>query len=156
MAKKQIQLELDEQTSTIKRRIQFCGQKHEPDKEANTQPSQAIPDTSMSITEMLYRQKRGLPISSGRQPIYNGEKLLPDWKRLDLIDRQQVIKKANEVVEEKKKLKAAQESKIEEQRRQYYEAKIREQAQNEALQTNEHVQNEAQQSQPAKQGAKRL
>lgn len=41
--------------------------------EVNTQPSQTIPDQTMSIPEILQRYARGLPITKGKVPIYTGE-----------------------------------------------------------------------------------
>lgn len=70
---------------------------HKIDGEVNREPSQTLPDTSMSLKTMFERTKRGLPINSGgAQPVWNGEKLLPDWKRLDLIDRANVVRMAKE------------------------------------------------------------
>lgn len=75
---------------------------HKPNKETSSRPSATVPDSSMTLTEMLQRVKRGLPINSGAQPVYNGERLLPNWKQMDLIDRANAIKLANDNVKDKK------------------------------------------------------
>lgn len=98
--------ENDQQTIEVRRLIHrgpSYKQIHQPDKEVNNGPSMTIPDMSLSVSEMLSRAARNLPISSGAQPIYNGEKLLPNWKNMDLIDRQEAIKHAYKLVEERKR-----------------------------------------------------
>lgn len=57
--------------------------------EVNTQPSQTLPDQTMSIPEILQRYARGLPITKGKVPIYQGEEdpfKGIDPKRLDLSE----------------------------------------------------------------------
>lgn len=71
--------------------------------EKNNGVSTTVPDQSMTVKEMLARTQRGLPISSGAMPIYNGERLLPNWKSLDLIDRQRVVQEAQKNVDAKKR-----------------------------------------------------
>jgi hypothetical protein len=59
--------------------------------EFNTQPSLTIPDQTMSIRTILDRHSRGLPIDGLKIPIYEGEENdLPDWRRLDLAERQEL------------------------------------------------------------------
>lgn len=86
---------------------------HKPDKEHNTQPSTTIPGQAMSIGEMLKRTQAGLPINnSGHVPIYNGERILPKWKDLDLIDRAAIIKDAQQKVDELESRKKTIEARI--------------------------------------------
>lgn len=74
--------------------------------------SQTIPDQGLSISQMLQRVRMGLPINSGGStPIWNGTKLLPDWKTLDLIDRAAIVKAATDHSEKLKKRKADLEAK---------------------------------------------
>lgn len=96
-------------------KTQFSGTTHVPDKETNTSPSQTVPGMAVSIGEMLNRTMRGLPISSGAIPVYNGERLLPNWQKLDLIDRANVIAQAKADVEINRKRVAHQQQKIQEQ-----------------------------------------
>jgi hypothetical protein len=59
--------------------------------EKNTLPSMTIPDQTMSIRTILERHSRGLPIDGIKVPIYEGEENdLPDWRRLDLVERQEL------------------------------------------------------------------
>ena len=56
-----------------------------------TTPSMTIPDQTMSIRTILERHSRGLPIDGVKIPIYEGEENdLPDWRRLDLAERQEL------------------------------------------------------------------
>ena len=60
--------------------------------EFNTQPSLTIPDQTMSIRTILERHSRGLPIDGIKTPIYEGEENdLPDWRKLDLAERQELV-----------------------------------------------------------------
>jgi hypothetical protein len=57
----------------------------------NTSPSMTIPDQTMSIRTILERHSRGLPIDGVKSSIYDGEENdLPDWRRLDLAERQEL------------------------------------------------------------------
>ena len=59
--------------------------------EINNKPSMTIPDQTMSIRTILERHSRGLPIDGMKIPIYDGEENdLPDWRRLDLAERQEL------------------------------------------------------------------
>jgi hypothetical protein len=53
--------------------------------------SMTIPDQTMSIRTILERHSRGLPIDGMKIPIWEGEENdLPDWRRLDLAERQEL------------------------------------------------------------------
>lgn len=102
--------------SVIRRRswVSNGGIPHKPQKERITQPSMTIPDQSMTITEMLSRTARGLPINSGQVPVYNGDKvLLPVWQSLDLIDRAKVVAAAEQAVAAKKAKRDEQQARME-------------------------------------------
>ncbi len=59
--------------------------------ETNSYPSMTIPDQTMSIRTILERHSRGLPIDGIKVPIWDGEENdLPDWRTLDLADRQEL------------------------------------------------------------------
>jgi hypothetical protein len=54
-----------------------------------TQPSQTIPDQTMSIKEIMERYAKGLPIGGGLTPIYEEEDSMGiNPKILDLVDIQ--------------------------------------------------------------------
>lgn len=138
--KQSVEIEFDNQaqpTANVFRKQWVKGFK--PKGERFKLPSQTIPDSSMSIKVMLERTKRGLPVNSGRQqPVWNGEKLLPDWKKLDLIDRARLVEKAKEDVKAKEAVWKKQKARVDAQ---LAEAKrIREERQK---QENEKVVNEA-------------
>lgn len=55
--------------------------------EKNTLPSMTIPDMSFTIQEILIRFSKGLPISgNASKPVYNGELLVPDVKKMDISE----------------------------------------------------------------------
>lgn len=53
-------------------------------------PSLTIPDQTMDIREILNRYAQGLPIEQ-KEPIFNEEEMLPDWKKMDLSERYDFI-----------------------------------------------------------------
>lgn len=63
----------------------------EPSKgEVNTQPSQTIPDQSLSVKEIMRRYASGLPLEGQRVPLYEGEEeATPDFANMDLAEREQ-------------------------------------------------------------------
>lgn len=58
--------------------------------EKNYKPSLTIPDQTMSIREIVDRYAKGLPIDGSRNPIWDEENDLPDWRTLDLAERQEL------------------------------------------------------------------
>lgn len=67
-----------------------------PDKgEVNKEPSQTVPDQSLSIRTIMERYARGLPIDNTKTPIYHGDDEIPDLRRLDLSEVQE-LKEANQ------------------------------------------------------------
>lgn len=57
--------------------------------EKNYKAGLTIPDQTMSIRTILDRHSRGLPIDGIKVPIWDGEDNdLPDWRTLDLSERQ--------------------------------------------------------------------
>jgi hypothetical protein len=54
-------------------------------------PSMTIPDQTMNIRTILERHSRGLPIDGIKVPVWDGEDNdLPDWRTLDLSERQEL------------------------------------------------------------------
>lgn len=62
---------------------------HDCPGETNPYPSQTIPNEAMSIREIMIRYSRGLPID-GKVPIFDEENDLPDPRKLDLAEIQQL------------------------------------------------------------------
>lgn len=83
--------------------------------EDSDKPSMTVPDQTMSITELLDRYAKGLPLDGQKVPIYRGDDDdMPDLTHMDLADRERAIDEAadelrmlNERAERKKK-KAAE------------------------------------------------
>lgn len=73
--------------------------------EINDQPSNTIPDQTLSIKEILNRYARGLPIGGQKFPIYEGEDNdLPDPRHLDLAERDELAQRyAEEMLELRRK-----------------------------------------------------
>lgn len=57
--------------------------------ERNTKPSMTVPDQALPMREILTRFAKGIPVGV-KTPVYNGEELLPDIKKMDLVDIQEL------------------------------------------------------------------
>lgn len=79
-------------------------------------PSMTIPDQSMTVAELVERNKRGLPLGGGRVPMYSTDPendFVPDIAKMDLAEIQEMREGlAAQIAEGKDKL-----SKIEQNRR---------------------------------------
>lgn len=72
--------------------------------EKNQKPSMTIPDQSMTVAELVERNKRGLPLGGAKVPIWeeNPEtEFLPDVKKLDLAEIQEMRENAQAIIDEK-------------------------------------------------------
>ncbi len=69
------------------------------DYETNQLPSATVPDQSLSIAEIISRFTNGRPLPPVGlgEPIYS-EDYLPDLRRYDLVDRQEIIEATNDEV----------------------------------------------------------
>jgi hypothetical protein len=78
------------------------------DNEVITEPSQTIPDQTMSIRELVKRYASGLPLGGANNPIYEGEDGDGiDPRRLDLAERQELeIAARQELAEIEERLKS--------------------------------------------------
>lgn len=80
---------------------------YRPDAEKNGRASQTIPDQSMSVREMMERHVRGLPVQGIKVPMYDEYDDLPDPRRLDLVERQELSEQYQDKLDQiKKKHKA--------------------------------------------------
>ena len=62
-----------------------------------TEPSQTIPDQTMSLQTILERYAKGLPVGGMKNPIYEDADIddyIPDPKTMDLAERQLFAKQA--------------------------------------------------------------
>lgn len=63
--------------------------------------SEAVPDKSLTVKDILYRFENGMPLMAKLAPsFYNENDESPDIGRLDLIDRAELIEKALAEVDE--------------------------------------------------------
>jgi hypothetical protein len=97
------------------------------DNEVISEPSQTIPDQTMSIRELIKRYASGLPLGGGNDPIYEGEDGDGiDPRRLDLAERQELeIAARQELAEIEERLKSktiTTEQKLSEEEIQYIES----------------------------------
>jgi hypothetical protein len=78
------------------------------DNEKDFEPSQTIPDQTMSIRELVRRYASGLPLGGSKESIYEGEDGDGvDPRRLDLAERQELEIAARQELEEiEKRLKS--------------------------------------------------
>lgn len=54
------------------------------------EPSMTIPDDTLSIRQIMERHAQGLPTTGTRVPMYDEEDDLPDPRRLDLAEKQEL------------------------------------------------------------------
>lgn len=67
--------------------------------------SMTIPDQSMTVSELVERNKRGLPLGGAKVPIWEEDpenNYLPDVKRLDLAEIQDMKDQAQSIIDEKR------------------------------------------------------
>lgn len=60
--------------------------------------SVTVPDQSMTIQEIVFRFRRGMPVSvANNEGAYYGDEDLPDLEDMDLADREEAVKAARAV-----------------------------------------------------------
>lgn len=80
-----------------------------------TQPSETVPNQSMSVLEMVKRHRQGLPLSGGQVPIFNGDDPLPDISNMDLADAQRITEAiADQLVEARARIEQYRKDKAKE------------------------------------------
>ena len=86
----------EQQTNTTKKtRIKDMLNAHEfkYKGEYNTQPSLTIPDQTMELSQLIERFTRGLPVNTFK-PVYDETGDLPDPRRMDIADYNELRKNA--------------------------------------------------------------
>jgi hypothetical protein len=68
-----------------------------------TQPSQTVPDQTMSMRTILERYARGLPVGGRLDEYYDEDDTMPDYRTLDLVDIQNLKDEVKETFEKHKK-----------------------------------------------------
>jgi len=79
---------------------------HPKNYEVNNDPSETVPDQTMSIRTLLDRYARGMPLGGSKEPLYqDGDEFndLPDPRTLDLAERQEMAELAKSELSEFKK-----------------------------------------------------
>ena len=83
-----------------------------------TQPSQTVPDQSMSIKEILIRHANGLDLGGGREPIYEEEETNGvNPKTLDLVDFQRIELENQELIKDLTEKQKRQQEKRDQEKR---------------------------------------
>jgi len=73
--------------------------------ESSNKPSMTIPDQSMTVSELVEGNKRGLPLGGAKVPIWDENpetEYLPDLNRLDLAEIQDMKDNAQAIINEKR------------------------------------------------------
>lgn len=94
----------------MKFKTQWNAKEFPKDRETNDLPSLTLPDQTMSMRTILDRYARGLPIGGHKTPIYNGDEDLPELDHMDLAERQELLERNKERIQELRE-KAVNESK---------------------------------------------
>jgi hypothetical protein len=68
-----------------------------------TQPSQTIPDQTMSMRTILERYARGLPVGGNDDIYYDEEDTMPDYRTLDLTEIQELQNEVKTTFEKHRK-----------------------------------------------------
>lgn len=68
-----------------------------------TQPSQTVPDQTMSIKTILERYTRGLPIGGRTDIYYDEDDTMPDYRTLDLAEIQELREDVKQTFEKHRK-----------------------------------------------------
>lgn len=65
-----------------------------------TGKSETVPDMTLSVAQIIQRQTNGLANINGLQPVFNGDRDLPDIKHLDYAEVYELRQQANRRVTE--------------------------------------------------------
>lgn len=97
-------------------------------REVNNKPSLTVPDQSLSVKQILDRYARGLPLGGMKVPVYDGEEDVPDFNKLDLAERQELLEQTKQSItnikasllkdQEEKRIKRAAHKKAAEEHKQ--------------------------------------
>ncbi len=69
--------------------------------EVNNQPSETVPDQTMSMREILIRYAKGQPIDGTKTPLWEeGEGYAKDPETLDLVEREELATQAREELQQ--------------------------------------------------------
>lgn len=111
----------------------------------SNKPSMTIPDQSLTVAELVERNKRGLPLGGNKVPVYSADPeadFVPDIAKLDLAEIQEMKEQIAAQIQEKQGLL------------QEYEAKKKNQKVRKLEQEIEQLKKQVGQVQPEKPGEK--
>lgn len=80
---------IDQKVPTI--HTALTANQRKKDYEKNPGKSKTVPGQSQTIAQLVERHRKGLPIDQSKGALYQGDELLPDISKMDLIDRQAYI-----------------------------------------------------------------
>lgn len=91
-------------------------------------PSLTVPDQTMSLKEILARSTNNMPLEGEREPLYYDEVSVPDIRRLDYVERQELIDELEQKYQDMQKdlenLRERQNEENEKRKDAEYEAKF--------------------------------
>lgn len=76
--------------------------------EINLFPSLTIPDQALSLNEIIRRFASGIPMDIGKIPVFDEDNDLPDFRKLDLAEREEYKLRFQEELDEFRRAQAAQ------------------------------------------------
>lgn len=88
----------------MKFQTQYNAQEFPRIRERSNKPSMTIPDQSMTVSELVERNKRGLPLGGAKVAIWDENPetdFLPDIKKMDLAEIQEMKDNVQAIIKEK-------------------------------------------------------
>lgn len=68
--------------------------------EVNLFPSLTVPDQALDLREILRRFAAGIPMDIGKIPVYDEDNDLPDFRKMDLAEREEWRQRFQEELDE--------------------------------------------------------
>lgn len=111
----------------MKYKTQFTHREFKHDNEVNTQPSMTVPDQSLSVKELMERYAKGLPLEGEKVSYYHGEEFVPDLKKMDLSEIDDLkAQNAENIINMQKDIQAKRKSAAEKKQRELWEKEQKE------------------------------
>lgn len=63
-------------------------------------PSLTIPDQTLTVKQLMDRFSRGLPLDGAKIPVYHGDEFIPDFEKMDLVDKHAAMEANAERIKE--------------------------------------------------------
>lgn len=114
-------------TRKIRVRTHFDNSADQPESwESNNGKDLTIPDQTMSISTIIARTQKGLPVTGVKVPLYDPEGELPDFRRMDISeihDLKERMRQAEANI--RKQLNEKEQEEAEKQREEYYRKRFK-------------------------------